>query len=319
MLRFASHLAKNSDRDMQTTLNQSISFTGIGLHSGRDVTMTLKPAPAGHGVTFQRQDIQNAEQLCARYDLVEDTQLCTKLGKGENSVGTIEHIMAALAGCGVHNVEITLTGPEVPIMDGSSAPFIKKIVAVGLQELASPVMALKVLQKVRYEDGEAFAELRPSDIPQISFSIDFDEAVIGKQQKSMSLANGAFVRELCDSRTFCKKSEVDWLQSQGLGLGGSLDNAVVVEGDAVLNPNGFRHSDECVRHKMLDALGDMFLAGAPILGHYTGHRAGHRITNMLLRKLFATEGAFEWVECDATTACLLPGSDLKESDLALIA
>ena len=303
---------------MQSTLNQLVKFEGVGLHSGKSVTMTVFPAETDYGITFQRID-RDANPVEARFDLVNDTQLCTKLGVGDSAIGTIEHVMAAFAGCGINNARVELDGPEVPIMDGSSAPFIKKFLDAGLRDLDAKIRVLRILKTVRYEDGEAYAEISPSDIPQITFSIDFDVPAIGKQKRSMSLANGAFVRELCDSRTFCKKTEVDWMRDNGLALGGSLENAVVVDGDEVLNANGFRHDDECVRHKMLDALGDLYLAGAPILGHYHGHRAGHRMTNMLLRKLFATEGAYAWLECVSATECLLPGSDLKPSDLALIA
>ncbi|MEM9715488.1 MAG: UDP-3-O-acyl-N-acetylglucosamine deacetylase [Pseudomonadota bacterium] len=304
---------------MQSTIKSSVEFTGIGLHSGHIVTMVLHPAPTDHGISFQRLDILGAPALAARFDQVGDTQMCTKLGHGQNTVGTIEHIMAALAGCGLNNVHVTLTGPEVPIMDGSSAEFIRGILLAGVMEQDRPLKALKVLKTVRFQDQGVWAELSPCDQPKISFAIEFDTPVIGAQSKSMSMANGAFVRELCDSRTFVRKTEVDMLQANGLGLGGSLQNAVVVDGDIVLNPEGFRHPDECVRHKMLDALGDLYLAGGPILGHYTGYRAGHRITNELLHVLFATEGAFEWIECDPVTSYLMPGSDLKQSDLALIA
>ncbi|MEM0977685.1 MAG: UDP-3-O-acyl-N-acetylglucosamine deacetylase [Pseudomonadota bacterium] len=304
---------------MQTTLVSNIVFDGVGLHSGKPVSLTVRPAQAHSGIVFDRVDRPDDTPIPARFDLVEDTMLCTKLGLGSSAVGTIEHIMAALAGCGVHNAYIELDGPEVPILDGSSAPFIKGILDAGITTLDAPLRALKIKKTVRFQDGEAFAEFSPADVLRISFTIDFDAPVIGKQSKSLSMANGAFVRELCDSRTFCNKTEVDWLKANGLGLGGGLHNAVVIDGNEVLNKSGFRHSDECVRHKMLDALGDMALAGGPVIGHYTGHRAGHRITNMLLRTLFASEGAYEWVECTEEQAFLLPGSDLKESDLALIA
>ncbi|MEO1563844.1 MAG: UDP-3-O-acyl-N-acetylglucosamine deacetylase [Pseudomonadota bacterium] len=304
---------------MQTTLANKITFNGVGLHGGKTALMELYPTVAGNGITFERLDLSHQNVTKALYDNVTDTKLCTKLGRGAEAVGTIEHIMAALAGCGVHNVHIRLFGPEVPIMDGSSVEFIKRITETGIVTLDADLQAVRIKQSIRVEEGAAFAELRPADVMSISFSIDFDVPVIGQQSKSLCMANGAFIRELCDSRTFCKKAEVDWLQQNGLGLGGSLDNAIVVDENTVLNPGGFRYADECVRHKMLDALGDLYLAGAPIIGHYVGHRAGHRMTNNVLRKLFAHPDHFEWVTVTPAMAALLPGSDLKESDLALIA
>lgn len=304
---------------MQTTLSTDVIFKGIGLHSGQPVEMVVRPAHANSGISFHRIDLQSAPVLPARFDMVSDTRLCTKLGSGRNSVGTIEHIMAALAGCGIHNAYITLNGPEVPIMDGSSAEFVAGILDAGIFELDAKIKVLKILKPMRFEDEGGYAELWPCANPKISFEIEFDVPIIGRQSKNLSMANGSFIRELCNSRTFCKKVDVDYMQANGLGLGGSLENAVVVDDEKVLNPTGFRHSDECVRHKMLDALGDLYLAGGPILGHYVGHKAGHRITNKLLRVLLANQEAFEWIDCDMGTACLLPGSDLKESDLALIA
>lgn len=306
---------------MQTTLNASITLTGAGLHSGRPARITLSPAPAGSGIVFRRTDVTDRNALLpARFDATEHVPLCTRLANGDGvTVSTIEHVMAALAGLGVHNAEITVSGPEVPILDGSSAPFVKAMLKVGVKRLDAPLMVLKVLKPVEVTDGEAYARLEPAEGLEIDFEIDFADAVIGRQHRSLDMANGAFVHELCDSRTFCRRSDVEAMRAHGLALGGTMENAVVVDGDEVLSPGGMRHTDEPVRHKMLDALGDLALAGGPILGRYVGNRAGHTITNKLLRALFATPGAFEWIECSPETLGKLPGVGVSLADLGAVA
>lgn len=305
---------------MQTTLNTEVQLVGAGLHSGRPARLTLRPAPANHGVRFRRVDITDRDPwIPARYDLVSDTTLNTRITNAAGvSVSTIEHLMAAIAGCGLHNVAIDIDGPEVPILDGSSRRFVREILRVGLRVLDAPLTAWRVRLPVTLVEGEATASLAPHDGMLISFEIEFPEQAIGHQARDLDMSNGAFVRELSDCRTFCRRYEVEHLQSRGLALGGTLENAVVVDGDRVLNPEGFRRSDECVRHKMLDALGDMSLAGAPLIGAYRGLRAGHGVTNRLLRKLFATPGAVELVEVDADMARLLPGYDIRADDLAAV-
>ncbi|MCI5095142.1 MAG: UDP-3-O-acyl-N-acetylglucosamine deacetylase [Rhodobacteraceae bacterium] len=302
---------------MQNTLKGSIVFDGVGLHSGKPVRMVLRPAAANFGIVFRRTDIALGDTLVpARWDLVERTPLCTRLiNRMGVSVSTVEHIMAALAGCGVHNALIEIDGPEVPIVDGSSVPFVRAIMARGLRRLSTPVKALKVLKTVTVENGDAKATIGPADRLEIEFHIDFADAAIGKQSKTLDMRNGTFARELCDSRTFCRQADVDHMRANGLALGGTLENAVVVDGEEVLSPGGLRHADEAVRHKMLDALGDLALAGCPILGHYVGERAGHALTNTLLRALFDTPGAVELVECDSETAALLPGEGLVWSEI----
>lgn len=307
---------------MQTTLKTQISFAGMGLHSGRPATVTVKPAGAHHGIWFKRVDIAVGDNLVpARWDAVNRSPLCTKLENERGvSVSTVEHLMAALAGCGVHNALIELDGPEVPILDGSSLPFVRGFVARGLRQLAAPVMAYQVLKTVSVRDGDAVATLAPADTLRIDFEIDFEDAAIGKQSRSLIMNNGSFARELSDSRTFCRKADVDHMQANGLALGGMAgENAVVFDGDRVVSPGGLRRSDEPVRHKMLDALGDLALAGGPILGHYTGHRAGHSLTNTLLRALFATPGAVQLVRCDSAVAARLPGFGLVSSEIPAVA
>ncbi len=306
---------------MQHTLKAPVAFKGIGLHSGKPATMVLHPAAAGHGIWFKRTDIELGNAMIpAIYDIVERTPLCTRLVNDAGvSVSTIEHIMAALAGCGVHNALIEIDGPEVPIMDGSSVDFVRGIMAKGVRRQASPVLAYEVLKEVTVEREGARASIRPSDRLEIEFHIDFDDAAIGSQTMTLDMRNGSFARELSDSRTFCLRSDVEAMRENGLALGGTLDNAVVVDGELVLTPGGFRHKDEAVRHKMLDALGDLYLAGGPILGHFVGEKSGHSMTNTLLRKLFETPGAVRPVLCSPEQTELLPGQGLIWNEIPEVA
>lgn len=307
---------------MQKTLKSAIRFSGIGLHSGQSVNMRVCPASADYGIWFRRTDVLFGDaMLPARWDHVERSPLCTKLVNASGlSVSTIEHLMAALAGCGIHNALIEIDGPEVPILDGSSARFVEAFLARGLQQQHRPVRALKVMKTVSVETPNGWARLSPGSHLVIDFEIEFDEAAIGRQRRRLDLANGTFVRELCDSRTFCRRIDVEKMQAAGLALGGVAGvNAVVFDGDAVESGRGLRHSDEPVRHKMLDALGDLALAGAPILGTYTGVRAGHSMTNLLLHALFETPGAVCEVECDAELSAMLPGVGARRDEVPAVA
>ncbi|UWR00767.1 UDP-3-O-acyl-N-acetylglucosamine deacetylase [Rhodobacteraceae bacterium S2214] len=306
---------------MQATLKSSVTFEGVGLHAGQTAKMVVRPALAGSGITFRRMDILGeAGRLPARWDMVEVSPLNTRLRNTHGTtISTIEHVMAALAGCGIHNAFIELNGPEVPIMDGSAAAFVRGFVDAGVVHFDAPMRAIEILDTVTVEEGDAFATLSPATSLQIAFDIAFPDAAIGTQRKTLNMANGAFVRELCDSRTFCRASDVDTMRANGLALGGTMENAVVVDGDQVLSPGGLRHADEAVRHKMLDALGDLYTAGAPILGRYTGHKAGHALTNKLLRALFAQPKAWRWVNVDHTIAARLPGVGVSHADLDAVA
>ena len=301
---------------MHTTLEREITLRGTGLHSGRPVRLTLHPATEG-GIRFRRVDVTDRDNIIpARYDAVTDTTLCTVLSNEAGiSVSTVEHIMAAFAGLGVSHVLVDIDGPEVPILDGSSQRFVKAILKAGLRQVAGDLRAIRILKPVRDVQGDVVTELTPAPMLSIDFEIDFPDAAIGHQEKTLDMLNGSFVRELSDCRTFCRRAEVEAMQAHGLALGGSLDNAVVVEGEKVLNPGGFRRADECVRHKMLDAIGDLALAGAPILGAYRGVKAGHGATNRLLRRLFATPDAFEWVVLDEEQQAVLPGAGVGLADL----
>ena len=303
---------------MQRTFKRDIHIVGTGLHSGRPARLTLVPAAANMGIWFRRVDVRDQDNMIpALWDMVNDTLLSTNIcNEAGVSVSTIEHLMAALAGCGVHNAIIEIDGPEVPIMDGSAARFVDEIQRTGLVEQGQVVTVLELHETVRVAKGDAFAELSPLDHFEIDFTIDFPGTVVGWQSAELDMRNGNFVHDLANCRTFCRVEDVDAMRASGRALGGSLENALVIEGDHYQNADGPRREDECVRHKMLDALGDLMLAGAPILGRYRGYKAGHNMTNLLLRKLFATPGAASFRMANATELPLLPGPDLR--DFALL-
>jgi UDP-3-O-[3-hydroxymyristoyl] N-acetylglucosamine deacetylase len=274
---------------IQRTLKAPIGCVGVGLHSGRRARLDLLPAPAGSGIIFRRTDL--GLDIPARFDHVVDTRLCTVLGlpgRPEARVATVEHVMAALAGAGVHNAVVAVDGPEVPIHDGSSADALFLIDCAGTIQQPELVASVEVLRPVRVEQGEAFAELRPFPVAlDLAMSIAFDAAAIGRQALSLRLTADSFRAELARARTFTLACEVEQMRAAGLALGGSLENAVVVDGARVLNPAGLRMRDEFVRHKLLDAVGDLALAGAPLRARFVAHRTGHTLNNRLLRALFA--------------------------------
>lgn len=287
---------------LQTTIRNSINCTGTGLHSGETVRMCLRPAPAATGIVFVRTDLERRiAKVPAMWDLVTETTLGTTLTNEHGvSIATVEHLMSALAGAGIDNVFVELDGPEVPIMDGSSAPFLFLIDCAGIRRQESPRTAIEILDTVRVEDGDKWVTLEPADRFEVSFSIDFPTPVIASQSFELVVNEASYKAELARARTFGFAPEVDYLRSRGLARGGSLDNAVVIDGDRVLNEGGLRFEDEFVRHKALDAVGDLYLAGAPILGRYTGHKAGHALNNRLLRRLFAEADAWRMVPMTQT-------------------
>ena len=291
------------DAPVQRTLRSAISCVGTGLHSGRRVQVALRPSPAGSGVVFRRTDL--GIDIPARFDCVADTRLCTVIASAEQPdarVGTVEHLMAALSACGVDNLLVELDGPEMPVLDGSSAPWLFLLDCAGVATLDAAAPVIQVLRAVCVSDGEAFAELRPGAGPglDLAVSIDFDAAAIGRQALTMSLDEYRFRTGLADARTFVQAQEIAGLRAAGLAMGGTLENAVVVDGARVLNPAGLRRPDEFVRHKMLDAVGDLALAGARLQGRFIGHRSGHTLNNQVLRALFAD--ATNWCEVAAPTA-----------------
>ena len=291
---------------MQTTLRSSVRLVGAGLHSGQPAEVAIHPAPTGHGIRFRRAD-RGRLTLAARWDLVAPSELCTRLTGAGVEIATVEHLMAALAGCGVLDALVEIDGPEPPILDGSSRPYVEALEAAGLRAMAAPARAIEILAPVEVRDGPASARLEPASaggrgLLTIDFAIDFPDVAIGRQRRCLALRPGAFARELAAARTFCRRAEVDAMRARGLALGGTLGNAVVVDGATVLSPGGLRWPDEAVRHKMLDAVGDLALAGAPIHGRYVGRRAGHRLTNRLLRALFAQPSAWRLTGAPAAPA-----------------
>ena len=303
--------------ELQTTLKQEIKCDGIGLHSGVKVSLKIKPSAAQYGIWFRRTDINTKDNMIAAHYLnVSESELCTTLSNESGAtISTVEHLMAAFAGCGIQNALVEVDGPEIPIMDGSSDWFVRKIISVGTKQLIEPLRVIHVKKEISVETDNSYASITPFRELSISFEIEFEDEAIGYQKKSLNMANGSFVKELCNSRTFCRNSDVEVMKKNGLALGGSLDNAIVVSGEKVLNPEGFRYKDECVRHKMLDVLGDLALAGVPIIGAFKGSKSGHSLTNKLLRKLFSDSSAFEMTVCSEKTASVLPGVGIVKDDL----
>lgn len=282
---------------MQNTIQKEITTAGTGLHSGAAINLALKPAPAGHGIVFVRTDLQGDNRIPALWDKVTDTRLCTVIANQSGaSVGTIEHLMAALRGCAIDNILIELDGSEVPAMDGSSKPFVDMIDKAGIAAQNAPRRAIRILKEVTVEEGDKTVTLKPAEEFIFAGEINFDHPDIGRQRYEIKLLNGNFRHDLADSRTFGFFHEVEMMRKAGLARGGSLDNAIVLDKDKVMNPEGLRHSNEFIRHKLLDAIGDLYLAGAPILGAYEGVKAGHAMNNAVLRKLFAIKDAFEVIE-----------------------
>ncbi|MCZ6522989.1 MAG: UDP-3-O-acyl-N-acetylglucosamine deacetylase [Alphaproteobacteria bacterium] len=273
----------------QSTLKNRISCAGVGLHSGARVNMTLEPAAPDSGVVFRRSDDAGGGGLVpARVEHISDSTLCTTLCNRDGvTVSTVEHLMAAFAGCGVDNVLVDLDGPEVPIMDGSSAPFVFLIECAGVVEQPARRNAIRVLERVEVRDGESAASLVPAEGFSISFEIDFASAAVARQDCYFTFRNGNFKSQLSRARTFGFADDVERLRALGLGRGGSLDNVVVVSGQRVLNEDGLRYEDEFVRHKALDSIGDLYLLGAPIIGHFHGRRSGHALNHRLMRELLA--------------------------------
>lgn len=305
---------------MQQTLAGQAAFSGLGLHSGAPVTMVVHPAAANAGIVFRRTDLSGSAPIPALWHAVIPSHLCTLVGNAAgDTVSTTEHIMAALAGCAIHNAVIDIDGPEVPILDGSSAPFVAEILRAGIVVQNAPLQAIRVTKTIEVHSGAAFARLEPADMLEIAFDIDFADTAIGRQSMVLNMANGAFVRELSDCRTFCRNADVIDMRARGLALGGTLDNAVVFDGARILSPGGLRHANEPVRHKMLDALGDLALAGAPVLARYTGHRAGHALTNALLRALFADQSAYVVQPVSQPIFGKMPGIGVHQGDLPLLA
>ena len=296
----------------QRTLKSAIDCKGVALHSGSKVTMTLRPADANTGIIFRRTDVGGrGAEIPALWNNVVDTRLCTVIGNDEGvKVSTVEHIMAALSGCGIDNALVDLNGPEVPIMDGSADPFVFLIECAGIKEQNAPQRVIRVLKPVTVTEGDCTASLTPASHFSIDIAIVYDSAVVGHQSIQLGVINGAFSNELAKARTFGFLHEVEAMRAAGLARGGSLDNAVVISGDEVMNEDGLRFDDEFVRHKALDAVGDMYLAGGLVIGAFSGERSGHALNNSLLRALFADESAWCYDTISAEDAENMPNGGL---------
>ncbi len=306
---------------MQHTFLKNREIVGIGLHSGKPVRMRLRPAPSDTGLQFHRMDLDAEHRIIpVGVSAWVEASLCTVLENQHGArVSTVEHLLAALHGCGVHNAIIEIDGPEVPILDGSADPFVRHIFAAGLRAQGVPAKVLRVRKTVTVEKDGASARLMPAANFEIAFEIDFAEPAIGQQRKQLTVSNGAFLRELSDCRTFCLRKDVETMQAHGLALGGSLDNAVVFHNGEVLSPGGLRRADEPVRHKMLDAMGDLYVAGYPMIGRYEGVRAGHALTGRLLKTLLADPANYEIVASDPFVQRKLPGNGVSAADLRMSA
>lgn len=286
--------------DRQTTLADQITLSGIGVHSGKPASITLYPADAGTGIVFSRCDIADGSaEIPALWDKVSATSLCTVLGDPANGgVSTVEHLMAALYGLGVDNAVVEIDGPEMPIMDGSSVVFVEAIRQTGLRDLDRGRRYLKIKKAVRVDNGSAWCELQPYDRCRFDITIDFDTPLIGRQSFVSDMTPDVFADELARARTFGYVKDVEQLWKMGFALGSSLDNSVAIGEDRILNPEGTRWPDEFARHKALDAVGDLALAGLPIIGLYRSYKGGHGMNNAILKKLFLDGGtdAYEIVE-----------------------
>jgi UDP-3-O-[3-hydroxymyristoyl] N-acetylglucosamine deacetylase len=281
----------------QRTLKNAIRATGVGLHSGKKVFMTMRPAAPDTGIVFRRIDLDPPVDIAARAENVGDTQLSTSLSKGDIKVSTVEHLLSALAGLGIDNAYIDLTAAEVPIMDGSAGPFVFLIQSAGIQEQSAAKRFIRVKRPVIVESGEKSARFEPHEGFRVSFAIDFDHPYFNQTAKYAEIDFGvtSFVKEVSRARTFGFMREVELLRQKQLALGGSLANAVVVDDYRVLNEDGLRYEDEFVKHKILDAIGDLYLLGHSLIGAFHGNRSGHELNNRLLRALLADENAYEVV------------------------
>ncbi|MBF0369915.1 MAG: UDP-3-O-acyl-N-acetylglucosamine deacetylase [Magnetococcales bacterium] len=294
----------------QRTLKNTIRCTGIGLHGGEKTYLSLRPAPENTGIVFHRTDLGGA-LIPAKVENVVDTRLCSTIAnENGDRVSTIEHLLASFAGLGVDNAYVDLDGPEVPIMDGSAAPFVFLIQCAGIVDQKVPRRWIRIKKSVSVGHEDKWAFFEPSDGFRVSFLIDFDHPVLAQQGVELDMNETTFIKDVCRARTFGFLKEVETLQSNGLARGGSLDNAIVIGDFRILNEGGLRYENEFVRHKIIDAIGDLYLLGHPIIGHFKGVRSGHALNNQLLRQLMAQRDAWEFVEGEVEDAATeeAPGS-----------
>ena len=281
----------------QRTLKNVIRATGVGLHGGEKVFLTLRPAPVDAGIVFRRIDLDPVVEIPARAALVAETTLCTGLACDGAKVQTVEHLMSALAGLGIDNAYVELTAAEIPIMDGSAGPFVFLLQSAGIVEQNAPKRFIRIRKPVEVRDGDKFARFEPHDGFRIGFTVKFDHPAIPESLSRVEIdfSTSAYVKEVSRARTFGFMSDLEYMRERNLGLGGSMDNAIVLDEFRVLNEDGLRYADEFVRHKILDAVGDLYLAGHPIIGAYEGYKSGHALNNKLVNALLADAGAWEEV------------------------
>jgi UDP-3-O-[3-hydroxymyristoyl] N-acetylglucosamine deacetylase len=281
----------------QRTLKNVIRATGVGLHSGEKVYLTLRPAAVDTGIVFRRVDLEPAVEIPASADLVTETMLCTGLSRGGGKVMTVEHLMSAFAGLGIDNAYVDLSAPEVPIMDGSAGPFVFLLQSAGIVGQAAAKRFIRIKRPVEVRDGDKLARFAPHDGFRLDFTVEFDHPAIPRTQSRavVEFSSDAYIREVSRARTFGFMRDLEFMRERNLGLGGSMDNAIVLDEFRVLNDDGLRYADEFVRHKILDAVGDLYLAGRPIIGSFEGFKSGHALNNKLVRALLAEESAWEEV------------------------
>lgn len=281
----------------QRTLKTAIRATGVGLHTGEKVYMTLRPAAENSGITFRRVDLDEPVDIPANAELVGETMLGTTLIKEGVKVATVEHLMSALAGLGIDNLNVDLSAPEVPIMDGSAGPFVFLLQSAGIEEQSAPKRFIRILKKVRVEEGDKWAQLTPLNGFKVNFRIAFNHPVFNKlsQDASIDFSSTSFLKEVSRARTFCFLRDVETLRAQNLTLGGSMDNAIVLDDYRILNEDGLRYANEFVIHKILDAIGDLYLLGHSLIGEFTANKSGHGLNNKLLRALLKDSTAWEEV------------------------
>ena len=287
----------------QRTLKNVIRATGVGLHTGKKVFLTLRPAAANTGIVFRRVDLATPVEIQARPENVGDTQLSTTLVKDKVRISTVEHLLSALAGFGIDNAYIDLSSDEVPIMDGCAGPFVFLIQSAGVEEQNASKRFIQIKRKVRVEDQDKWAMFEPFNGFKVGFTIEFDHPVFNEKdcKAEIDFSTTSFVKEVSRARTFGFMRDVELLREKNLALGGSLDNAVVVDDYRILNEDGLRYKDECVKHKILDAIGDLYLLGYSLIGSFTGFKSGHALNNRLLRELLADEAAWELISFEDET------------------
>lgn len=303
-----SNLGSAPSSYRQRTLKNFITATGVGLHTGQKVYLTLRPAPVNSGIVFRRTDLERDVEIKAHPDSVGDTSLSTTLVKNGVRVSTVEHLLSALAGLGIDNAYIDLSAAEVPIMDGSAAPFVFLVQSAGITEQDAPKRFLRIKRTVCVEDDDKWARFDPYEGFKVAFSIDFDHPIFQTscRKAELDFSSTSFLKEVSRARTFGFIRDIEHLHEQNLALGGSLDNAIVLDDYRVINEDGLRYEDEFVKHKVLDAIGDLYLLGHSLIGSFSGHKSGHALNNRLLRTLLAKRNAWELVTYDDTRPAPIP-------------